>query len=52
MKFTVKLAVTFHKELDVSGADEDEASENAVDIVMKWANVEDAEVVEVTPHDI
>jgi len=46
-KYNVKVAITYHKELEVYGKDEDEAGERAADIVSQWSNVEDAEVVDV-----
>lgn len=46
-KYNVKVAIIYHKELEVYGQNEDEAGEKAVDIVSKWNNVEDAEVVDV-----
>ena len=52
MKFTVKVAVTYHKEIHVSGADESEAEDNAMDVVFKWPFVEDAEIIETTEDAI
>lgn len=46
-KYNVRVAITYHKELEVYGQDEDEAGEKVIAIVLNWDNVEDAEVVDV-----
>lgn len=46
-KFSVTLELKQSKTLDIYAADEDEAEEKAIDIVLKWKNVDDAEVTEV-----
>lgn len=43
----VKLAQTLEKPIMVTAADEDEAMEKAVDVVLKWNNVDDAEAFDV-----
>ena len=47
MKYAVKVAITYHKELEIYAHSEDEAEDKAVDIVMAWNNVEDVEVLEI-----
>lgn len=47
MKYAVKVAITYHKELTIYAKSEDEAEDKAADIVMAWNNVEDVEVLEV-----
>ena len=47
MKYAVKVAITYHKELSIYAANAQEAAGKAEDIVMKWNNVEDVEVLEI-----
>jgi hypothetical protein len=47
MKYLVKVAMTFHKELTIYASSEEEAEDKASEIVMSWNNVEDCEVLEV-----
>ena len=46
MKNTVTVKYTMSKELSVYAPNETEAEEKAVDIVLKWNGVEDAEATE------
>ena len=46
-KWLVKVAMTIHKELTIYAPTESDAEDKATDIVMKWNNVEDVEVLEV-----
>lgn len=45
-KFTVKVAITYHKELSIYAKSEDEAEDKATELVSAWNGVEDVEVLE------
>lgn len=47
MRYAVKVALTYHKELTVYAPSNEAAEEKAEDIVSQWQNVEDFEVIEV-----
>ena len=47
MRYLVKVAMTFHKELTVYAANEEEAEDKAEQIVSNWNNVEHVDVLEV-----
>ena len=47
MRYAVKVAMTFHKELTIYAKSEEEAEDKATEIVMGWNNVEDCEVLDV-----
>jgi hypothetical protein len=47
MRYTVKVALTYHKEIYVYATDEAEAEQKATDICSAWNNVEDVEVLDV-----
>ena len=51
MKYLVTVSFTCTKELTVYAQSEAEAEDKAVDIVLKWNNVDDAESVDVTEAD-
>lgn len=47
VKVAIKVAITYHKELAIYAPTEADAEDKATDIVMKWSNVEDVQVLEV-----
>ena len=47
MKYAVKVAITYHKELTIYAPTESDAEDKAVEIVSQWNNVEDVEVLDV-----
>ena len=47
MRYLVKVAMTFHKELTVYAPNEQEAEDKAAEIVSNWNNVEHVDVLEV-----
>jgi hypothetical protein len=49
-KYTVTVALTYHKDLEIYAKDEAEAEEKAEDICGKWDNVEDVEVINIDEH--
>jgi hypothetical protein len=51
VKYLVKVAITYHKELTIYAPTEQEAEDKAADIVMAWNNVEDVDVLEVEEDD-
>ena len=51
MKYAVKVAITYHKDLTIYADSDEEAEDKATDIVMNWNNVEDCEVLEVEEDD-
>ena len=46
MRYLVKVAMTFHKEITVFAPDEETAKDKAEEIVSGWANVYDCEALE------
>jgi hypothetical protein len=51
MRYLVKVAMTFHKELTIYANSEEEAEDKATEIVMGWNNVEDCEVLEIEENE-
>ena len=51
MKYLVTVSFTQSKELTIYAQSEAEAEEKAVDIVLKWANVDEAEAIDVQEDD-
>ena len=47
MRYAVKVAITYHKELTIYAKTEAEAEDKAADLVSNWQNVEDVNVLEV-----
>lgn len=51
MRYSVKVAIIYHKELTIYAKTEEEAEDKAAEIVMQWSNVEDVEVLDVEEDD-
>ena len=47
MRYLVKVAITYHKELTIYAPTEEAAEDKACDLVSGWQNVEDVEVLDV-----
>ena len=47
MKWLVKVAITYHKELTIYAPTEEDAEDKAAEIVLQWNNVEDVDVIAV-----
>jgi len=47
-KYTVKVAITYHKELSIFAKDDETAGDKAEELVLEWNGVEDVEILEVS----
>ena len=45
-KYTVKVGLTYHKDLTIYAQDEEEAGEKAEELCSGWDNVQDVEILD------